>query len=39
MLLLWEDVRQGDLKVKSHCYDKVGKIPERDQRLLLQEGQ
>lgn len=36
--LFWEKVRQDDVKVRSHCYEKVGKMQERDQRLLPARG-
>lgn len=36
--LFWEKVRQDDVKLRSHCYEKVGKMQERDQRLLPARG-
>lgn len=36
--LFWEKVRQDDVKVRSHSYEKVGKMQERDQRLLPARG-
>lgn len=36
--LFWEKVRQDDVKLRSHCYEKVGKMQDRDQRLLPARG-